>query len=556
MWFKNTLKKQLLQCVSQANRKMDNSIRINKFNRQTPAFRVGRNKSVLNFMLLLESPLSILILTTIPLWFLTIIVGDQLIADIAAIFGTVLMLSWIWTRIGRPNEMIRYVRLGAAALCAIQNSSWLTASFIHRFTLQKNIAITLRTEIGDGLSIEDYAVAIFYVTIFCAILAFLGSNKSLYRLEKKISYLLYRLQYSTTMNYMSWLLIFMVGFEFVLIVTGVIGQRTIVTEGYDEGTLPPWFVLYQSLLPGQIIFNALFLCLINKKGINKNKWYFFIFLLSFVTILFLFFNKGRSALVFSLIGHCYWYFFFTKKKPPIFKTILVLLIVYPLLSQALLFSNFIRSEDSGLDNYRGSAFEKMPIAFNLFLNSGKLRDAEKKRSADNLSTRPLVAHPLALCIAMPSERKSFTYGEEIINSLVWAIPGPLFPNKMEYPKQEALLYKHFPLNLKDTADSLYLCAYEEFGWFGLFIYPALLTLLWTIVLSLPRSFELSGLIIAILVSFFLEFFIFGVGEGAVISWLIGLRTFFFWLFMNASWRKLFPRKKDKILPVRAKLKQI
>jgi len=487
-----------------------------------------------------------LISLSLPIWFLAWITEGQLIADIAAIFGSTLMIGWFWTRIGRSTEMVRFVRIGAASLCAIQNFAWLMASFIHRFSLHQSIEESLRGEGGVNLTIESYALAEVYISLFATVLAFIGSRPGFYRAEKKMALLLLRLRQNVELKNLGWILLLLSGIELAMIGSGIIGQRTMVVEGYEEGNMPIWLVFYQSLLPGQIVFNALYLYkYLNDKDKVHSKWSLLLFVFSFAILSFLFFNRGRSALVMSLVALVYWYCFFAAKKLKIMKTILVLAVVYPILSQVLLFSNFMRSPDSGLDNYKGSAIEKVPVALNLFINSSNLRKSEGERTTGNLSTRPLVATPLALCIELPAERKSFLLGEEFINSIIWAVPGPLIPNKWDFPKQEVLLYAHFPINLKDTADSLYLSAYAEFGWFGILIYPWLLSMLWMIVLSLPRSFELSGLIVAIIVSIFFELFVLGIGEAAVVSWLVVLRAFFFWLFLNAAWRKLFPKKRIK-----------
>jgi len=494
-------------------------------------------------------PVVALILLTLPGWILAWSSNLSYAADVAALWGAALMFKGIWTFIGYPTEMMRFLRLGAIVLCALQNVSWLTASLIHRFVLNIPIGRTLRQIGGVEFSLSAYALAYIFITLFAAMIAYLGSSNWMYKKERRVTYLLTGLKTIPILKLRNILAVLLVA-EFYLIASGVIGQRSIVVKDTAEGERTFSVTLFSIILPSQILFNAVFLyLLLIKRNFPKFKFSWMILVVSLSTVLFLYFNKGRSGLFFSILAFGYWLAFFYQTRPKIWKFALVCSIIYPILSQVLLFSNFIRSTNAGIENWKGSAIEVVPKAWERFQSSSNLVEQEKNRTANNLSTRPLVATPLAMSINLPVERKSFMLGENIINSLIWVIPGPLFPNKRDYPIQEALLYKHFPIGEVDTADSLYLSAYTEFGWIGILFYPLFLFSLWVLVVNFVFSIRQLPLIGAICIAYFFQLFLLNIGEGAVSNWLIGFRSVLFLFIIGKIWLLFFaPRKQSQHLP--------
>ena len=485
--------------------------------------------------------LSFCIFSTIPGWLLAFITGYSLIADMSALWSSYVMLGWLWNQIGYPVEMIRLVRLGSAVLIALQAISWLVASSIHRFILKIPIENSLKSLMGGGLDLPGYMLALVYISIFSLMLSYLGSKTKIYSLEKKLCLKLLQLKNISVSYQLTIALIFTV-IEVTLTLYGVIGQRTIVAGGYSDGELPYWIVFYESVLPAHILLNSLiFVSIFKEKSFISDKYKWLIFTISVISLLFIYFNKGRSNLVFALIAHGYWLSFFTARRIKPLKFVILGMILYPIVSQVLLFSNFLRNEDTGLVDWQVSAIAIIPQAWESFQSSSNLVEREKDRTAENISTRPLVAAPLALCIRLDPSEKNFLFGKEILHSMIWSIPGPLINNKKEFPKQEDLLYMNFPIGQDDTADSLYLSSYTEFWWIGIFIYPLLIVLLWKLVLNMIQIFKLSNVTIAITVTPFLEMFILGIGESAVNTWIITLRSFLFWLLINSLINSLFFR---------------
>lgn len=492
-------------------------------------------------------PAYFFILITLPGWFFAFLTGNTIVADLSGIIGVIACVIWIWNGVvGKSLEMVRFVRLGAAWLCLIQNFSWLTASYLHRFSLDIPIEQSLSTNMANGTSVAYYALAILYTSCFCMFLSFFGSLKSVLKLEIAI-YLLLRSLKKIKIKTLTFALLIPIGIEIFMIASGIVGQRTLVIEGYSEGELPGWLVFYDTVLTAQIIFNALLTNLILKRTQSKKvKFEWIILILSVLILFFIFFNKGRGATVFSLLTLGYWFVFYNEMKPKFYKVIIIISIIYPILSQILLFNNFIRSRAAGLDVWRGSAIEVVPQAWEKFQQSDELQMLEGKRTERNLSTRPLVAMPLAMCIELDKDKKRFMLGKNILHSFIWALPGPVFPNKADYPILEGLLYEYFPIGEADTVDSIYLSSYNEFGWLGMMIYPALLTGLWMVVITCIKFFKLSVITAVICISIFFEMFILGIGESAVNNWLISFRTLVLWIIVDRVFKLIFAGRKKRI----------
>lgn len=468
--------------------------------------------------------LYLLILISLGGWVIAWLSGSPVFADFAALIGVILVGRWIWSIWGIPSKMLRFVELSAAMLCLLQNTAWLTASFTHRFVLHLNIEDSIRDTMVGGLRFESYCLAIIYVTLFSAFLAYASSRKFfagattvVIEAVAKIR----RIRVPVVIN----ILLFLIGAEILFIALGIIGQRTMVIEGAKEGEQSFLVSLFTMCTPIQVILNALLLSKLTGKAKMRSSFIpWVIFITSMALSLFLYFNQGRSGLVFSVISLGFWYYLFLEIKPKLWKLALGFAIVYPIITQVLLFSNFVRSANAGLDTWKSSAIEVLPVAWERFTSNAQFQVEEQARSTKNISTRPLVSVPLAHCMQALPGNKDFTMGEHILNSIVWIIPGPIFPNKTEYPIQEALLYKHFKIGDTDTSDSLYLYAYTEFGWAGFIIYPALLLALWLLVCRMLRTVKSSVLCSMIILTNFFQLFIFNIAEGSITMWLTVFRV--------------------------------
>lgn len=253
-------------------------------------------------------------------------------------------------------------------------------------------------------------------------------------------------------------------------------------------------------------------------------WLWTILVISVVVTSFLFFNKGRRWFLFCMLAHCWWFSFFAAYKPKFHNFIILFLVSFPLLNEFMKFNNFMRSGALGLENARGSAIEVLPEAFEKYRKYSDLQELADEKSTNNLATRPLVAMPLAACMSLPENEKTFVFESEIVNSFIWSIPGPMFSNKQNYPVQETLLYDNFPIGYGDTADSLYLSSYISFGWGGVLIYPLMMMAAWLFILWMMRLRNISEWVVAIAAASWFKFFASDIGEGSTGQMFVLMRA--------------------------------
>lgn len=476
-------------------------------------------------------------------WIFAWLLSSSLIADVSAVCGSLITGVWLWNRLGVPTEQIRFLNIGAVFLILVQNSSWITASYLHRFSINKDI----ETSIGELLKIRvefsSYALAIVYIHLFCIGLAWASGWNPFRNTEQKFAKILSDAK-SLNRNYVNGVVVLCVLVEWMLLKTGIIGQRTIIVEGFKEGNLPAWYFMLESMIQFHIGLNViLFVGRGNKdiNGFSKINW--LLFSISVATVLIVNFSKGRSPFVYACFSHFFWYCYFSGFRPKFSRTLLFVVLVYPFFSQFMILSNFMRGNGSHhLDDTKG-IIELIPEAWEQLNSQGILKE-ETEVTTENISTRPLVAGVLAACMQLPVSEKSYMLGTDLINAFVWASPSSFLFNKKEFATQEDLMYMHFPVGDIDIADSFYLSAYTEFGWVGTFIYPVILMLMWLFGMNLVVKYSDNKIIvIAVALSFF-KSLVLTLGEGAINNLLVDLRTLLFLILV--SFTVAFFRSKKSI----------
>ncbi|WP_168564675.1 hypothetical protein [Crateriforma spongiae] len=403
---------------------------------------------------------------TIPGWGIASLVNSCIVSDVASTVGVVVTCSWLWSCVGNSFQMIRFARCGAIVLCFLQNFAWLFTSVKHHLDSSLDISETLNETMFGGLVISDYAAAVLYCSIFCFALAFFGSLRFVKSLERKLDQVLGALKLLSTKSLLP-VIISLLMAEAFLVSTGIVGTRTIKVDGFEDGEMPVWYFLVSSMTSLQLLLNGLLLWkTVEAKNRSSRLFLGGILACSILVVLFLYFNQGRRDLAFCAFAHFWWAVYFFGNRPGFIKALAAVAICLPLLYYSMLFNNFMRSGHAGLDNYRVSAIEAIPGALKKFVMDPAMRELEQERTSNNLSSRPLVATPLAYCIRLPAEKKAYLLHKDLFHSFIWSIPGPLFPWKENFPNQEDLLYQSFAIGDKDTADSIVLSAYASFGWFG------------------------------------------------------------------------------------------
>lgn len=460
-------------------------------------------------------------LAPVPIWLLAAVLNSEVLASLAAALGLYLGVAWGRALLQQPQRMLGFLKLGAVSLLIIMSLSWLMAQFFNLSALGQSLSTALVQDVGTTL--PAYASAVAYALVFAALLGALGDLAIVRKMEANAVVKLMAAREIRPKK----LLTFIAGIcalEAWLLWTDVISYRTFAIAGFDEGRIAWYLPMLQFIFAAQVGLNALAVSQMAKNA-KPSKKSMAVVAASVSLILFVNFTQGRSGFIFCALLHLYWFIFFTGRIPRFSKLLPVLLIVLPLLYAGTQLNNFMRGGFGDSVDLKTVGFITFfSAAVNSLQTNQSERVLENARSAANLASRPLVAHPLAKSMALPDGQKSFLWGENLLNSAIWALPGAVMRDKNRYPIMEDLLYAHFPVGTEDTADSPYLYAYVDFKYAGVFIYPALLAGLWVAVLLLFRQPYISTLGAIVLATSWISLFTISLGESAMTGWFVMLRN--------------------------------
>lgn len=463
--------------------------------------------------------LELIIISSFIGWFLAAISESLVISYIVAIGTLFLLTRWLYVYFFDRTNLTHFLKLGAVSLLVFQNLAWITASYMHLIVLKRDIRVSLSSSF-DGVSLYTYAISYSFITLFCLVLSFLANHKKIVMLES-ILYQKLKALPSIPLKKIKRILWSIFFIQLYLILSGVIGQRTIVTSGYDEGKIPFWLPFVTSLFFVYKIFLVVYF--IKLKSLNFYRTIEFILFLA--PTLFISFTKGRGAFIFTLLYFLFWFLLLGGRVK--LKALLIGVLLLPVLSALLVFNNYLRNADKSL-----SAVDVISVAYKEYSSSDTIIKESKEKSINNTATRPLVLMPLAACIS--NVHGTFTLGENIINSFVWVIPSQIVSNKSDFPVQEALLNQHFNLGAIDTADSLPLYAYTEFSWFGILIYPLLIFVIWFIILIINFMIKFSPLFVTLSMGSFSYLLFFRLGESSLVAWFDCMRSIVFFALLISS----------------------
>jgi hypothetical protein len=470
-----------------------------------------------------------------PLWAAAVVTSLESIATVAALTGAILSFLWVRRFISSRVLLLSYMKLGAISLLAIMSLSWLVSAYFS-YSVGKDITFTLEQIIGT--SVSAYSGAVLYSLFFAASLAMIGRSSFIQQAERGAIRKLLEIQSVPTDRFRTFL-IGLSALDAALILNGVVSYRAFNVAGYEEGRLA-WFIPILEITASlQVGINSLVLYkILQTKSGEKKAATIAVAATSIALTMFMAFTRGRLEFIFCAISHLYWYCFFLGRLPKVSRIILILFLSIPILYTGSLLNNFIRSGSINVGDFKDvSILSLIGTAISEWQVDSTLQDLEKARSAENLGSRPLIANPLAKSMELPIEQQDFMYGINLRNSFIWAVPSAIFPNKAEYPVQENLLYVYFPIGTEDTADSPYLYAYTDFGYFGLIIYPLVLAFLWSMALIVTRMS--SPWITLLIACMWFSYFTIYIGEASIVGWFTNLRNLVIILPLGIAAEKFF-----------------
>jgi hypothetical protein len=452
---------------------------------------------------------------------------------LASVVTSFACLRWTWMWLGCPEKFTALLLVCGNTLPLLVNLGYAQAWFVNRSVYNRDII-----QIFASLDIEPltYALAMAYIGAFSFVIAALGGTKFTARQERIVHDQLVALREQPESR-IKFLTTIATGLAIFLIVSGVIRyQGTSLTDAKTGETSPAAF-LVQALAAVMAPLSAL---LWTKLRANRRGDFlsYIILVGSVVSGGFIAFTGGRRALL-SYIVTAFLFAVFSRgvrpKPLPLVATLVGTAIAFNYLS--LLF-NFVRWGSGASSQARETAASEVIAAS--WSKFGEESDDSKivLKSAQNLATRPLVAHPLANLIGRTSNGFTPLLGQDLISSAAWSIPRVIFPGKVDIPVQEQLLNGAAGKNYKDTADSIYLSSYLDFGILGCIVHPLFLIGIWLVGLRILMLAK-DPFVMLLLYAPWPMIFTIQASESSTITWFVALRSAASILLLIALFRFLW-----------------
>jgi hypothetical protein len=408
----------------------------------------------------------------------------------AICFGFVLNLIY---RLIVNDQATRFLLLSSLACGAWTTGGFLQSSY-YLLGLRHVDFSALFTASVVIIDVKDYALSFAFVFLFIFFSAIFSRFSFIMKAEALFK--VYVIERLSAAGLVTWSLS-LAGVATALISAsfmGLISIRGLAAEFYsDRRILPWWYVLLTflvSILP--LLLSQVFSRLksvLSLPGI--------IGLLGLITGLYYSSLFGRFPLLsfVILIPFCW----ITIQRPRLNFTPRRLLLVCAMSLTFFIVLPFLNSFFSFINIYRvNQGLYTNPILYIAsyleFARSSDSLSAAISKSAENLTSRPLVLWPLAASIKMAFQGHNlgYLYFDDLFNSALNSLPRFLFPGKENLLLQESLLYSRFPFADVDTADSPYLYAFASFGIFGAFMYPLLISLLYWLFLEFTNFASKNG----------------------------------------------------------------
>ena len=471
---------------------------------------------------------------------------------LAAISGSYLMLlsvcaiAFISFAVIIYNILSRDFRYRFFLLSGLFGGLWLTLGFLISYSQSYDLNETtfrlLYEEIliNSTVDVSSYSLAFSYALLYILFADFFSNATFLKNAELKLLAAFQEIQPNTffvhNFKYFTSVLSLLISLYVSVSFAGLFQNRSISNNSIIASSLPWWHPLLTSLLS---LFPPLISILIFTKT-RKSAWVYLIAICGFLTGFYFAAIAGRMSIIAffaQLATSCFALRIFKQRL----KLDIRLITAFIVLIFALYLIGLVTSF---LQHIRGSITEVNPIIlFDLFLeylnNENSLSDSSV---ADNLSSRTLLLWPLAAAISMSDNRPNidYMYFQDIWNSFLNTIPGPLFPEKSSIIVNENLLYRYFPFadfNI-DCADTPFIYAFGSFGILGIFIYPLIISLGY--YLSILIVVNISSLLPGFLRSFCLFFAIsILITFSTICSTEVQLTTIFRYLEMPVVFTLLF-----------------
>ena len=417
------------------------------------------------------------ILIAVIFWSFAAAANESVINTVSATVTFFVTIYCLMNAMSRGIFCVSLLTTGALFLNFALSTGWLIANFIHLFTLKYSIDYTLE---AMSITAGEYAFGVVFAGIFALAMSLLSLAPVITRLESRVLQTIIKLRKYPLNTIITWVSVITI-FDIVLILTGVVRQKSINT-GSELGHVAFYMPFLTMAFNVQIPLNSLIISKIdsNFRFISNR---FFILILSVLSSLFIFFSQGRTGFVFCIMAHLAWFSLFKGRLPKFRSFVIALIIGLPIFYNVILANNIARTMRH--DSRSGTSVSSLDavITSATAMKDTSVRQQQALKTAQNLSSRPLVATPLAISMQQSRHDWQFLGGQYLVNSSLWTVPRVIFPDKVDVANAEDLLSSQGILQRStDVSDSLYFGSYVDFGWFGTILYPIVIALLWIFIL--------------------------------------------------------------------------
>lgn len=473
-------------------------------------------------------------------WAISLLTNQLAFTYFSAFLGTIISFSYLLKFFNGTLNPFKFLRIASVSLIFTTNLCWILSGIFVFIYYEIDLFLFLENYLN--INYESYLEATIFTLIFSVVLFFFSLNEKLILKEK---YVFNKLRNAIEIDYKTIHLIIavIIIIEILLFYYGFIGYRTYAQENFKLGIISPYVPYIRYIFHFHIGLIAL---LIYKNSLIKfNLRNYFLILVSLLLLNLIFFSRGRFEFFFSYVELTFWYCFFKNGLPKLKTTIISLLIFLPIIYNLLIFNELLRQPSNPVQDLENkNLFTRIENAYEMWKFSSA-REITIEKTTLNLTSRFLLAHPLAKSFELKSSQKQFLLGQNILNNLIWTIPRAILPQKINFLVGENLIYEKFGLDFIDTSNSLYLFSYLDFWYFGLFLYPLLFFFYWKLLLFLITIEDLNPLILIFILSRSLILF-FALAEGGMLQYLVYARNSAIILVILIILSKLFFSKSKKI----------
>jgi hypothetical protein len=333
------------------------------------------------------------------------------------------------------------------------------------------------------------------------------------------------------------LLFLIMGLVMLAIATGQISLMgdTRINKGYVNVS-PTATLISILVLPAGVL--ALYLALKEESKLLK---FTLIFMAALSLLVML--GGGRRAFLVSIVIYLMFFFFSNESKKLLSPKSLLILVFIVILIKFLTTAFFVMRMASFSVQHtlsKTTIVELIPKTIGLYKDYDRLNIDDKV--TENFSSRTFILDYLA-SILKGSSKYEILYGEDFIRAVTISTPGLLYPSKYiskYFTEEEVMFYKQYKSSKKDSAGSILTAGTGDFGVYGLFFYPLILSFFYSVLLKKLNQLFSPVKCLLISVTFFFNFLFL---EQDITGSLLAIRNtpiilFILWLAFDFNSKKV------------------